>query len=64
MEGGGYPGEIELRFIQELEDWILGGGRVSWSRHQTWGRRNLTQVYLGPIYSLFDCLLQESLGPP
>ncbi len=26
-EGAGeYPGEIELRFIQELEDWILGRG--------------------------------------
>jgi len=39
LGGVGYPREIELRFIQELEDWILGGGRVSWSRHQTWGRR-------------------------
>jgi hypothetical protein len=25
---GGYPREIELWFIQELEDWILGGAGV------------------------------------
>ncbi len=24
LGGVGYPREIELRFIQELEDWILG----------------------------------------